>query len=170
MSEIIAKTRYAQSSPRKLRAVALLVKRQPANKSLTILQFTPKKAARLLAKTIKTAIYNAVNNFNLDKDKLTIKNILIDQGPTLTRFIAMARGSGNEYKKRTAHITVILETPELAVAKKAVDLIEEEVTVKSKSGKNKPKKPAKKTAAKKPAKLKGNKTTVSVKSRKAKSK
>ncbi|MFZ5392138.1 MAG: 50S ribosomal protein L22 [Patescibacteria group bacterium] len=161
MTEVIAKTRFAQSAPRKLRAVAKLVKSKPAFPSLTTLQFTPKKAAKVLAKTLKTAIYNAVNNFNYDKKDLIIKNILIDQGPTLVRFIAMARGSGNSYKKRTSHITVILEVVEpVSITKtpaKKADSPAKTVTKKTSS--------KSKATKKDTAKAKGAKTTVSVRSR-----
>ncbi len=168
MTEVIAKTRYAQSAPRKLRAVAKLVKGKPAVSSLTTLQYTPKKAAKVLAKTLKTAIYNGVNNFNYDKKDLVIKNILIDQGPTLVRFIAMARGSGNSYKKRTSHITIILEVNEPVIISQ-LSPTKTEAETKSTSVKKattaKPKttKKTKKTATK----AKGAKTTVSVRSRRS---
>lgn len=164
MTEIIAKTRYAQSAPRKLRAVAKLVKRKPATQALITLQFTPKKAARILAKTIRSALYNGVNNFNFDKEELNIKSITIDQGPTLKRFIAMARGSANTYCKRTSHITVILETPSVFKPKEEpIAPAEESATTVST-----PPKTAKKTAKKAPAKPRGAKTTVAVRSRRAK--
>jgi len=165
MTEVIAKTRFAQSAPRKLRAVAKLVKSKPALPSLTTLQYTPKKAAKVLAKTLKTAIYNAVNNFNYDKKDLIIKNILIDQGPTLVRFIAMARGSGNSYKKRTSHITVILEVLEPVNTTKTEPVA---TTPKTKSTSTTKKTTSKsKTAKKTTVKAKGAKTTVSVRSRRA---
>lgn len=163
MTEIIAKTRYAQSAPRKLRAVAKLVKKQSATKALVTLQFTPQKAAKILAKTIKSALYNGVNNFNFDKEELTLKSICIDQGPTLKRFIAMSKGSANTYCKRTSHITVILETPSEIKAK--TDSAKEPVTALPAS---KSKSTAKKTVKKEPVKAKGTKTTVAVRSRKAK--
>ncbi|MFA4930635.1 MAG: 50S ribosomal protein L22 [Patescibacteria group bacterium] len=152
MPEIIAKTRYAQSTPRKLRAVAVLVKKKPAVSSLVVLQHTPQKAAEVLAKTIKSAIYNAVNNFNFDKTSLIIKNILINEGPSLKRYRANARGSGSGYKRKTAHIIVILEAP---------------LPVKSAPAKvAKVTKSTSQTKKKAVVKPKGTKTTVSVKKRK----
>jgi large subunit ribosomal protein L22 len=163
MSEIIAKSRYVKSSPRKLRAVAKLVKNKSAENALTILKFTPKKAAGILAKTIKSALYNGVNNFSLDKANLRVNSITADQGPTLKRFRAMARGSANVYRKQTAHITVILATITTPVAKSTA----------KKSDKSSPAKPTAKTVAikKKTAKTtqpKGSKTEVKVQTRKEK--
>lgn len=175
MAEIIAQSRYVRSAPRKLRAVAALVKSKGAEESLTVLKYTHKKAAGILAKTIKSAIANAVNNFNLEKDQLVVKNIRIDQGPTLKRFIAMARGSGNRFKKRTSHITVILFTPDTPQPKKPVassaksknKSTKTETTVKT-TKKATTKTTAKKKSTAKTNRPQGNKTTVSVKSRKDK--
>jgi|GEM_PF-326761 len=177
MAEIIAKSRYVRSTPRKLRAVAALVKSKGAEESLVVLKYTNKKAAGLLAKTIKSAVANAVNNFNLEKENLIIKSIRIDQGPTLKRFIAMARGSGNRFKKHTSHITVILFTPDTPQPKvqpkpEPVQSTEEDQAATSDKPKTKAtvksKSTAKKTAKTKTEKPKGSKTTVSVKSRKDK--
>ena len=164
--EIIAKSKYVQSTPRKLRAVAGLVRRKNANQSLIILQYTQKKAAGILAKTIKTAIYNAINNFNLSRETLTIKTILIDDGPALVRFIAMARGTGCSYKKRTAHITVVLDSPETArVKKEPVATIKADSATTSDSAVKTTKTKAKKSS-KKAAKPEGVKTEVKVRKRK----
>jgi len=167
MSEIIAKSRYVKSAPRKLRAVAVLVKNKPATTSMVILDHTTKKAAGILNKTIKTAIYNAVNNFNLDKEKLMIKTIMIDQGPTMKRFRAQSRGGASTYKKRTSHITVILETAQEASKPKKKPATKAPVT---KEEKDAPKaKETKKTTAKvKSEKPKGSKTEVKVQTRKEK--
>lgn len=155
MADIIAKTRYAKSSPRKLRAVARLVRSKDVQASLTILNHTSKKAAKVLAKTLKSAMYNAINNFNFDKQDLTIKSILIDQGPTMSRWRAMARGSGNSFKKRTSHITVILEALELKPKKQAKKTAEKQEP--KKTEKEEPK-----------ASTKGAKTKVSVRTRRQK--
>lgn len=163
MSEIIAKTRYAKSTARKLRAVAVLVKNKPATTSMTILQHTPQKAAGILAKTVKSAIYNAANNFNFNKDELIIKNIIINEGPAITRFRAMARGSGSAYKRKTAHITVILIST--AKAGKSGQTATRDKQVAKENIKSETK-VSKKTTSKVASKPKGTKTTVSVKKRK----
>lgn len=162
MSEIIAKSRYVKSSPRKLRAVAKLVKDKTAENALVILQFTPKKAAGILAKTIKSALYNGVNNFSLDKHGLKIKAITVDQGPTMKRFRAMARGSANVYRKQTSHITVILSSVIPSTKKTSTKL--EDTKKDAKAAKKST--VTKKTSTKK-TKPKGSKTEVTVQTRKA---
>lgn len=162
MADIIAKSKYVQSSPRKLRAVAKLVKHQSVLRSIDILKFTPKKAATILNKTIRTAMYNAVNNFSLPKEGLIIKNITIDQGPTMSRFTPMARGSANAYKKRTSHITVILESHDTpGKAKKSASV----TPVSKKSSTKKGAKVVKKSETTAP---KGKKTEVKVQTRREK--
>jgi ribosomal protein L22 len=128
---------------------------------MTILKFTPQKAAGILSKTIKTAIYNAVNNFNLEKEDLVVKTVMIDQGPNLKRFRPMARGSANVYKKRTSHITVILETTGKPAVKQVAKVADTKKTVKA----TKTTKAKSKTV--KAAKPKGQKTEVKVQTRKA---
>ncbi len=68
----------------------------------------PQKAAKILEKTIRSAVANADQNQDIDIDLLVIRNIVADQGPTLKRFRARARGRGTRILKRTSHITVIL--------------------------------------------------------------
>jgi large subunit ribosomal protein L22 len=68
----------------------------------------PQKAAGLVKKVLQSAIANADENANLDVDSLIVSNILVDQGPTLKRFRARARGRGSRILKRTSHITVIV--------------------------------------------------------------
>lgn len=169
MSEIIAKSRYVKSSPRKLRAVAKLVKNKLADNALTILRFTPKKAAGILAKTIKSALYNGVNNFSLEKDNLVVRSITVDQGPTLKRFRAMARGSANVYRKQTSHITVILSTvinPVAKPTKKTATTAKTKTTV-AKS-KTTVKTPRRGVSSATKVETKGSKTEVKVQTRKEK--
>ncbi len=162
MTEVLAKSRFVKSSPRKLRAVAKLIRNKNAVASMTILKYTSKKAAGILSKTVKTAIYNAVNNFNLDKENLVVKTVMIDQGPNLKRFRPMARGSANVYYKRTSHITVILETSAQPSVKptKTVKSAAAKKTTSTSTAKSKTK-PATKV------KPKGQKTEVKVQTRKA---
>ena len=68
----------------------------------------PQKAAHIVEKIIRSAVANADQNMDIDVDSLVIRNIIADQGPTLKRFKARARGRGTRILKRTAHITVIL--------------------------------------------------------------
>jgi large subunit ribosomal protein L22 len=84
------------------------IKGDTVETGLKKLKFMPQKAARILDKTIRSALANAEHNMKLDVDNLLIKNITADQGPMLKRFRARARGRGTRILKRTAHITVTL--------------------------------------------------------------
>ncbi len=103
-----AVVRYVRVSPRKAKLVADLVRRKRVEKALQILSFTPKKSARIIAKLLKQAVANASQNKGVDVDTLWIKSILVNQGPTLKRFRARARGRANTIRKRTSHISVVL--------------------------------------------------------------
>ena len=70
------------------------------------LKFMPQKAAGIVSKTIHSAVANAEQNMNLDVDDLIVRNLIVDQGPSLKRFRARARGRGSRILKRTSHITV----------------------------------------------------------------
>jgi large subunit ribosomal protein L22 len=107
--EVKAVLKYVRISPQKVRLVSDVVKGRPVEDGLNILKFMPKKAAQILLKVIRSAVANADQNHNMDVDALVIKNIVADQGPTLKRFRARARGRGTRILKRTSHITVVLE-------------------------------------------------------------
>ena len=107
--EVKAVTRYVRISPRKVRLVTPLVKGKQAEEALTILKFVPKKAARLLSKTLQSAVANAEQNPNIDVDTLYIKRIFVDEGPSMKRWRARAMGRATRILKRTSHITVILD-------------------------------------------------------------
>ena len=106
--EVQAITRYARMSPKKMREVANIVKGKPAVEAAEYLGLIPRKSARLIAKTLKSAIANAENNANLSADSLTLKNVIIDMGPVLKRFKAGARGSAMPRRKKMSHIIVVL--------------------------------------------------------------
>jgi len=107
--EVKAVTRYVRISPRKARLVTELIKGKPVEEALTILRFVPKKAARLVDKTLRSALANAEQNPNIDVDTLYIKRIFVDGGPTMKRWRARAMGRATKIIKRTSHITVILD-------------------------------------------------------------
>ena len=109
MTEVKAKLNYLRIAPRKVRLVADLIRGQEAKKALTILQFTNKKAAKHLTKLIKSAIANAVNNFQLQEENLYIAKLLVNEGPKLKRWRPRARGRAYEIQKKTSHITLILK-------------------------------------------------------------
>ncbi len=102
--------------------VAAMVRQKSVNEALEILKFTPKKAAALLYKVIQSAGKNAENNFKQDLNTLTVKEIIVTQGPTYKRWQAVSRGRAHPILKRTSHVTVKVEataTPEKASTKKA---------------------------------------------------
>ena len=107
--EVRAVTRYVRIAPRKARLVTELIKGKPVEEALTILRFVPKKAARLVDKTLRSAVANAEQNPNIDVDTLYIKRIFVDGGPTMKRWRARAMGRSTRIIKRTSHITVILD-------------------------------------------------------------
>jgi large subunit ribosomal protein L22 len=110
--EVKAVTRMVRISPLKVRLVMDVVRGKPVDQALSTLQYMPQKAAREVARTIKSAAANAENNFDLDRDALFIKRIYADQGPVLKRFMPRARGMANRIRKPTTHITVIVDDGE----------------------------------------------------------
>ena len=107
--EVRAVTRYVRIAPRKARLVTELIKGKPVEEALTMLRFVPKKAARLVDKTLRSAVANAEQNPNIDVDTLYIKRIFVDGGPTMKRWRARAMGRATRIIKRTSHITVVLD-------------------------------------------------------------
>ncbi|MCU0795543.1 MAG: 50S ribosomal protein L22 [Akkermansiaceae bacterium] len=119
--EVKSTTKFVRVSPQKARDVAREIQGLPVSAALDILAFTPKKAAFLINKTLKTAIADAENNFSLNADDLVIKEAVIGAGPTIKRFQPRARGSAGGIIKRTSHIFITLtEAPETAPKKKPV--------------------------------------------------
>jgi large subunit ribosomal protein L22 len=98
--------RYARISPFKAREVTREIQGLPVSAALDLLTFTPKKAAFLISKTLKSAIANAENNANLKPDGLVVKEATVGEGPTLKRIMARARGSASRIQKRTSHIRI----------------------------------------------------------------
>jgi large subunit ribosomal protein L22 len=116
--EVKSTTKFVRLSPKKARDVAREIQGLPVSSALDILAFTPKKAAFLINKTLKTAVADAEKNFALDADDLYIKEAVIGAGPTLKRYMPRARGSAGPILKRTSHIFITLaEAPEDAGAK-----------------------------------------------------
>jgi large subunit ribosomal protein L22 len=101
-----AKHRHARISAQKARLVADQVRGMPVDKALTLLNFSNKKAAVLVRKVLESAIANAEHNDGADIDELKVSSIYVDQGPSMKRMRARAKGRGNRILKRTSHITV----------------------------------------------------------------
>lgn len=106
--EVVALTKYNRISPKKVREVARAIQGYPATEALELLRFIPRKSARLIHKTLKSAVANAENNHNLNSDDLVIKSAIVEDGPAFRRFKAAARGSAKPIRKRTSHIRVVL--------------------------------------------------------------
>jgi large subunit ribosomal protein L22 len=100
--------RYAKISPFKVREVTREIQGLPVSAALDLVAFSPKKAATLVNKTLKSAVANAENNANLKVDGLVVKEAVVGEGPTMKRMMARARGSGSRILKRTSHIRIIL--------------------------------------------------------------
>lgn len=106
--EIKAKAKNIKISPRKVRLVIDVVRGMKAVSALNQLKFVNKKAALPVSKVIGSAVSNAVNTFELDKENLFIKEIRVDEGMTMKRWMPRARGSATPLRKRTSHINVVL--------------------------------------------------------------
>lgn len=98
--------RGVRLSAQKGRLVADQIRGLPVEKALNILAFSPKKGADIIRKVLESAIANAEHNEGADIDELKVSEILVDEGSTLKRFTARAKGRGNRISKRTCHIQV----------------------------------------------------------------
>ena len=108
--EIISKSNNIKQSPKKLRKVADCVRGLNVNKALSSLRHMDEKGAEIIGKTLSSAIANAVNNEEFDRDmnSIIIKTITVDEGPPLKRFRARAQGRAKKIKKRTSHLKIII--------------------------------------------------------------
>ncbi len=123
--EVKAKANYQHISPKKARLVAEAVKGMDIQDALNHLKFIQKKASYHVLKLLNSALANAEHNFNMDKDNLYIKNIIVNEGPTLKRQKARAMGRAMIIRKRRSHIEVTLaQKVKKAVKKKTEGAIE----------------------------------------------
>jgi large subunit ribosomal protein L22 len=106
--EILSIYKGARLSAFKCREVTREIQGLSVSNALDILTHTPRKAARLVEKTLKSAIANAEHNANMRAEKLVVKEAVVGEGPTLKRFQPKARGSAGPIRKRTSHIRIIL--------------------------------------------------------------
>ena len=109
--------RYAKISAFKAREVTRAIQGLPVSAALDLVAFSPKKAAAMIGKTLKSAIANAENNANLRVDGLVVKEAIVGEGPTMKRMMARARGSGSRILKRSSHIRIVL-TDEIEIKKR----------------------------------------------------
>ena len=118
--EVRAIAKYVKISAFKAREVTREIQGLAASEALDILKFSPKKAARLIDKTLKSAIANAENNADLKASTLRVKEAVVGEGPTMRRFQPKERGSAGPIRKRSSHIRIILsdEAPVLRIKEK----------------------------------------------------
>ena len=110
--EAKAYLRYARISPRKVQIVLDLIRNQSADKAMAILQHTPKAASELLVKLLKSAIANAENNHNMEKNNLYVAECFVCPGPIMKRIRPRAQGRAFRVLKRSSHITLVLKEKE----------------------------------------------------------
>jgi large subunit ribosomal protein L22 len=101
--------KHARMSPRKVRRVANLIKGKKAGDAIINLGFLPHRGGKLLAKVLKSAMANAEQKKVADPDSMKVSRIFVNQGPTMKRMMPRAMGRADIIKKRTSHITLILE-------------------------------------------------------------
>ena len=110
--EARAYLRNARSSPRKVQIVLDLIRNKPVDIALATLDLTPKAASPIIAKLLKSAMANAENNNNMDKDSLYVAECFVTPGPIMKRIMPRARGRAYRILKRTSHITIVLKEKE----------------------------------------------------------
>ena len=117
MAEVKTKLRYLGISPRKVRLATRLIQGKSARIAGSELKFSEKNSARMLEKLLRSALANAKHNFGLEAEKLFIKEVRVDQGPTLKRFAPRAFGRAYPIRKRSSHITLVLSDEEITKTK-----------------------------------------------------
>ena len=108
--EARATLRYSRISARKVKIVADLIRGKNVDEALAIVKFTPKASSAIIEKLLKSAIANAENNHGMKREDLYVAEIYANQGPTLKRIRPAAKGSAVRIRKRTSHITIVLES------------------------------------------------------------
>ncbi len=106
--EARAVAKYVRISPRKARSVINAIRGKDVNEAFAILELSPKKAARIIYKVLKSAVANAENNLNLDPENLYVSECHVDDGPRLKRLWPRGRGRADIIQRRLSHITVVV--------------------------------------------------------------
>ena len=107
--EVRAIEKYIRVSPRKVRLLMREIKGKKVEEALNLLTFAPQKGAPILRKLINSAVANAGQYPDMDVDRLFIKQIVANEGPTLKRFRPRAMGRATRIRKRSSHLTIILD-------------------------------------------------------------
>ena len=101
--------RYVRISSRKVKIVVDLIRGKSVREAEAILRYTPKAATEPVLKLLNSAVANAENNLELNRDDLYVAEVYVNQGPTLMRYRARAHGRASRIRKRTSHITIVLD-------------------------------------------------------------
>ena len=104
-----AVAKYVRVSPRKVQIVIDLIRGKQVDDALAILMYTPKSAAPVVEKLLNSAIANAENNLEMNRENLYVAEVYANQGPTLKRYWARSHGRADLIKKHTSHITIVLD-------------------------------------------------------------
>ena len=107
--EITAKTRHIRISPRKLRLVSDLIRGEMVSTAMNTLKFTTKRGAKIMYKTLMSAVANAEVKGTMDMDNLYVKKVWVDEGATMKRFMPRAQGRATVIRKRLSHLNMILD-------------------------------------------------------------
>ena len=110
--EVMARVRRVDASTQRLRLVADTVRGMKVDEALDVLRFTPTPLAKIVSKVVVSAVANAENNFQMNRDELRIVRIHADEGPTLKRFRPRARGRAAPILRRTSHLVVVVDEKE----------------------------------------------------------
>ncbi len=112
--DAVAKAKHIHQSARKVRQVLDEVRGKQVENAINKLHFTPKKAAKIIEKTLRSAVANAINRegSEVDADKLFVKEAFCDEGPTMRRFRPRAMGRATIIRKRTSHLTIVVAEKE----------------------------------------------------------
>jgi large subunit ribosomal protein L22 len=111
--DVKATMKFVRISPTKARDLARKIQGMPVADALNAMQFTRRKAATLILKTLKSAVANAENNAKLSAENLRVKEAVVENGPTMKRFRPRARGGASRILKRSSHIRIVLADNEV---------------------------------------------------------
>lgn len=117
MAEAKAVLRFVRVAPRKARAVVDLIRGQQVPQALAVLKYTPRAAAKVVEKVLRSAVANAEQKEIGDSESMWVSKAYVDCGPTYKRFRARSMGRANSIHKRTSHITVVVQAPGTAAQK-----------------------------------------------------
>lgn len=107
--EITVKTRHIRISPRKLRLVSDLIRGEMVSNAMNTLKFTTKRGAKIMYKTLMSAVANAEVRGTIDMDSLYVKKVWVDEGATMKRYMPRAQGRATVVRKRLSHLNMILD-------------------------------------------------------------